>query len=436
MEKIKLFISTFVIAMLFVTVSCDTTEVVEETSYTYSVSKVSWSDPIDNDKDGYATNGVLTVFVNLEEDVTRNIDVRVYFLAAGGGAYSFYTSVNDIEFKGIDSPIPVQVMVGAPNRELIYGNYDFKIEIHESGSESIKATAEKGDTEIEGADQLGGQKFETLAADQIYDVKVHWENINDQNGNGYATDASLFVDVNIEQNLTKEVKVELYHKERSKSDYTLYASSPQYQINFDDSSDVYKFEIGTPPLELMMGIYDFKIIVYETGIYSPVAMLDSASIEPMADSLRGRKFETGNDDGYFYTIDTSRIFWTDRYDFNMNDYTVSRTLNLNVDVDKEESRQIWVQVYYKETDSVNYNFFNSYYEDSPWSINGGNDTNDIVSIAIGPLADTTKNLNKHNYDFLVNILEANNTFVVTSASDAESDSLRSQTFETAHQDSL
>jgi len=67
---------------------------------------------------------------------------------------------------------------------------------------------------------------------------------------------------------------------------------------------------------------------------------------------------------------------------------------------------------------------------------GGKDTNDIVSIAIGPLADTTKNLNKNNYDFLVNILEAGNTLVVTSASEVESDSLYSQAFETAHQDSL
>ena len=432
-----IFLFSFIFFTSILFVSCETTAVEEVVDYTYSVSRVFWSEPVDNNADGYMTNRVLTVHVNLEEDVTRQIDVRMYFRPVGATAYSFYGSMNDIDFEGINSPLTVQFMVGPPlYRELLYGNYDFKVEIYESGSDKIEAKVDKDDTDIPGADLLGGQKFESLATDQIYSINVRWLDIADENENGYATQAALIVDVNIEQNLTKQVKVELYKKEQNEANYSLYETTSPFEIQFDSVEDSILFAIGVPPKELKYGTYNFKVVVYETGIYSPVAVLEPSSADQMADSLSNRKFETRIDDGYFYSIDTSNIFWTDLVDLNSNDTTSARKLNLNVNVDKNESRAIWAKIYYRESNEENYNFYTSVYENSPWQINGEEDDSDIMSITIGDITDTTKYLHKNGYDFLITIFEAGEPVAVTSVSATDSYQLQNQAFETASEDSL
>ena len=89
MKKLLVILSFISLMGIFI-VSCDTTEVEEVVDYTYSISKVFWSDAVDNNKDGYLTNNVLTIHINLEENVTRNIDVRLYFTPIGGTNFTFY----------------------------------------------------------------------------------------------------------------------------------------------------------------------------------------------------------------------------------------------------------------------------------------------------------------------------------------------------------
>ncbi|MFH2031337.1 MAG: hypothetical protein ABIJ40_12100 [Bacteroidota bacterium] len=439
MKKIILMLIPMLMLFLLVISSCDTTEPDKPKNYNYSISKVFWTDSVDNNKDGHTTNRVLWIHVNLEENVTRTIEARLYYKPTLVSTYTYYGSTAELNIDGINSPLTIQYMIGPPiGRELMYGTYDFSVEIYEIGSERIEASATKEDTSVTGSDFLTGQNFEALNTDQIYSVKVWWKNIIDKNGNGNAQKAELFVDVNIDDDLTKEVTTELYYKERNDEKYALYAYEGPYQIKYNVDADTVKFKVGEPPNELKQGQYDFKIVVYEEGFYFPVAILDpdAAEPDPMVDSLVSRKFETNVDDGYYYTIKS--VEWLSGVDANSNGYYAKRSLTMDVNVDKNEQRKIWVKVFYQHKDSARSKEYTTFFntDTTSHSINGLNDANDKFTVEIGGITDSTKLLYKSEYNFLVDILEFGAEDIMTSAGSKTHAVLALQKFETATQDTL
>lgn len=412
--------------------SCNPSEPEKLTDdYTYSIVKASWDNPVDNNGDGYATNRNLIFQVKLDENVKRDIIARIYYKPNGGSNYTFYGESIEYAIDGFTSPITIEYPVGSPKKELKRDIYDFMIEVYEQSSERLEASLQASDSL---GTSLHNQKFESLSTDQIYNVNITWSDIFDNNKNGYAQTANLKIDVNVEKNISKDVFLTLFYKKSGETNYTAYKTESTFTIHYQDHGDAIDIGVGTKLNgELENGEYDFQVVVYEAKTQNIVAVLDPAE----SDSLSRRKFETRDEDSYYYTINYGTIQWTDKVDLNNNGYTSSRKILIDVDVDKNTERELYASVYYVNEDSIQGDStqYNEYYTDKNTFYKiFGQSSIDPISLEIGALQDTTKYLFKGKYNFILNFYEKGDTNIVATVGNLSSALLSLQQFETFTQD--
>ena len=389
-NKINVMISLvkgiFVIAastalILFTIISCDTVE--EEPDYTYTIENVWWSDSIDGNSDGYPYFKRLNFNVHIAEDVSQRISPRIYYKVHDATTYSFYAYANDYQATGGGQDNNVFVSIGSPNKELSRGHYDFSIEIYEPGNDRLEA---KTDSTFDNV--LMNNPFEESSADKVYSVDAWWTNQYDRNKNEYWRNAQLNFDVDVEEGVTKTVDVDLLFRNSESETYTLYNSFNDITITGTTNQDSVSYTVGLPNDELEYGTYDFRINVYEAGSSVLAAFIDEGSSQ-----LNDVKFETEDEDSYFYSVE--KVWWTDLIDNDGDGYTSSRLLNFNVDVDKEDTREIYAKVYFRHPDSSDYSIYDS---TANFSIHEA-DTTDFNKMFI-------TQLDSSEYDFLITVLES------------------------------
>ncbi len=128
-----MFTRAFILIPLFlIAVSCNPTVIEED--YNYSFKKVWWSDVIDGNQDGYAQFKRLNFNINLSEQVTRKIQARIYYKLKSSSSFTFYGVTQETEVLGNNTDNNLFYSIGAPNKELNRGYYDFSIEVFEINS--------------------------------------------------------------------------------------------------------------------------------------------------------------------------------------------------------------------------------------------------------------------------------------------------------------
>jgi hypothetical protein len=361
--KLKYYISIILTVITFITFfSCDKEE---EVDYNYNFYDARWSgDYSDQDSDGYATSRLLRCFLNLEEDVTRNVYAKVYYRTDTVSEYVYYSDTREYEFKGIESPLIMEIALGALEKELYVGSYNFLIEVYEVGSERLEAEISDKDTSV-----LGNIKFEKLKDDQNVSLSAKWTEQEDLNADGYNSYSKLIFDANLDVGISKDYEAMLYYRLVDETDYTLFEKSEMFTVTGSNPNDSIEFNIGRKPDELPMGEYTFRIALYEYGSFFPVAYLEPEE----ATVLQNLMFQTKDEDSYFYEIKSA--VWGTGTDNDADGYYQIRNLIIDVNVDKDVNRVVFANIYIKHRDSTNFMCYDS---TIVFTINGAS-ANDIFT---------------------------------------------------------
>jgi hypothetical protein len=384
-----------------------------EEDYTYSISKVWWTDSIDANFDRYATSRRLNFTIRVLENVSRRINARIFHKLHEASSYTFYSFLGERDVQGGNVDNNFSVAVGSPNTELIRGIYDFKIEVFETRSNRTEVVT----TPVE-LNSLGNQKFEESTKDKNFSINIRWVDTKDRNENGYYQNARLRINVDVDAALEKSINLKLLYKPSSASVYQLYHTFTDYKIFGNSLLDTVSCFVGSEKLELEYGAYDFRIELYETGRSTFSALADETTPE-----LNDVKFEKESDDEFYYTL--SNIAWSNAIDLDSDTYTQFRRLNFKIDVDKNVERTLFAKLYYRHPDSSDYSRYDS---TAHFKITGKSATNTFF-INVG----TSKvSLDSSKYDFLISIYEPSKTEVEafqTFAGASTDTLLRKQRFE-------
>lgn len=420
MKRIIIFLSF--LGLLFIFFSCDTVE--EPQNYTYKIGGVWWSDAIDGNLDGYPQYERLNFIVLLKENTSQNVNGRVYYKLKEASGFSFYAFSQDKRIVGNNKKNNFFVSIGSPNKKLQRGIYDFTIEIYQNNQPDIKAKPDSLQLVT-----LSNRPFESSASDYNLTLKINWTNQVDRNGNGYLRSASLIIDANIDKAVSKNLDAKLYYKKSTENNFQFYYERNNFEITGDTDVDTIMIPVGVTNIELKKDEYDFKVDIFEAG------KKDLLAFEDMENPLLSKqKFETEDDDSYYYTI--SNVWWSDSTDLDNDTYTSSRKIHFDVDVDKNETRALFAKIYLRPSadDSSDYETF--YDSTANFSITGTNN-NDAYSVWIGK--NNTVALDSNKYDFLISVYDAlvdSPQVVEASISAFTTNTLSKQKFETASQDSL
>ena len=413
MKKIKS-ISILLIAILFCQVSC--LKIVIDN--TYEIKSISWIDEgLDFDKDDYPTNRTLECMLFLLEPVSRDIEIRIYYRLSDTRDYIFYASIDEEGFMGgTDTPINIQIGL---TRELSHGNYDFLIEIYEKDNDRVEASGT-----IENA------PFERLASDQNYDLSAWWSDYDDYDYDNYPRSAFLNIDVDISLSIAKEVKAEvLYQKVGSDEDYISYFKSDYYTIN-GDNNDTLSVPTGFYPDTLGHGLYNFKIVIMERNIFSPVLIY----VGEQTSSLKEIPFENDLEDGYLYSLNTESLGWTVIIDNDGDGYAQNKVLLLDVDIDKDETVEVIAKIFRKQVDEENYIVLDS---TDIFTVTGSG-PGDLVYLPVhSTLVTDSVKMPHGEYDFMISVFEIlpNTEYDLRFSSDSiDGTILKTQKFELSSED--
>ena len=386
----RLFLSLFTGLILIAAVSCNTVE--QTPDYNYSIDSVWWSDSIDANVNGYVSFKRLNFNVHLAENVSRFIEGRVYYKLEEASDFSFYAFSKKTEVAGNNADNLFYVSIGSPNAELRRGLYDFNIEIYERGKDKLEAETGSKDSLA-----LSGNKFEESSTDNNYTLSAWWDDGYDRDGDGYWRYAKLVIDAGNDANVTRTVTAKIYYKKADSTNYILYHTIPDFTITGQTEQDTVSW-------------YIVKFIDQETPV------------------LKDVKFETEDEDSYYFSID--KVWWTDSLDVDGDSYTQLRKLNFDVNVDRNQTFKIFAKIFVRHPDSTDYEKYDS---TASFNITGSN-TTDAYSTFIGAFP---SELDSADYDFLISIYEdlPDTLQVVETAISAETVGLlKGQHFETITQD--
>ena len=213
MKNIIILISLLVIvASMF---SCNTVE--EEPNYTYKIDSVWWSDPLDGNSDGYNQFERLNFNVHIEENTSQNISGRVYYKLREAYNFSFYAFSEDKRIIGSNENNYLFVSVGSPNKELQRGTYDFSIEIFQNNQSDLKAEPDSLQLIT-----LSNKEFELSDNDNTFTLNLSWIDELDITRHGYNRSASLVVDANNNESVTRKLDAKLYYKRSEETEFQFY----------------------------------------------------------------------------------------------------------------------------------------------------------------------------------------------------------------------
>ncbi|MBT4410918.1 MAG: hypothetical protein HOC82_13855, partial [Bacteroidetes bacterium] len=303
--------------------------------------------------------------------------------------------------------------------ELSHGNYDFLIEIYEKDNDRVEASGT-----IENA------PFERLASDQNYDLSAWWSDYDDYDYDTYPRSAFLNIDVDISLSIAKEVKAEvLYQKVGSDEDYISYFKSDYYTIN-GNNNDTLSVPTGFYPDTLGHGLYNFKIVIMELNVFSPVLIY----VGEQTSSLKEIPFENDFEDGYLYSLNTESLGWTVIIDNDGDGYAQNKVLLLDVDIDKEETVDVFVKIFRKQVDEENYMVLDS---TDIFTITGSG-PGDLVYLPVhSTLVTDSVKMPHGEYDFMISVFEIlpNTEYDLRFSSDSiDGTILKTQKFELSSED--
>ena len=276
MQTTKLIMLVMSFIMTLFLANCQKT-IDPETKQEITIKGVMLDGFSDLDEDGYASylrfnfdvdvsSGSKNVFIKLGVRFTDPADTSTYFE---------YFESSPITIEGATSEDAKYVSVGLPNTELPQAGYDFLF---------IVFDAEEADTrlaEISAKDNslIRNIPIENSATDIAVTIFDAWFGDEvDNDGDGYVSQATLWVDVDEYGYNGTEVFLALYDKLSSASDYELIGLSDPFVINGTASEDLRGLTLSG----YATGSYDFRVETYFNGNYYVEDMVDAGNTSALA----------------------------------------------------------------------------------------------------------------------------------------------------------
>jgi hypothetical protein len=413
----KTFLAAFAGIILITFVCCNNDD--EEKNYTYSIKRIYWSDSLDSNQDGFSQFKRLHYIVELEENVTRTIVAEVYYRPKNASEFSFYGFSDFSRVEGGMVENDLSADIGFPNKELKRGVYDFKLELYEKNSSRLEAKSDSLQDDL-----MSNQRFDQSSRDKSYTLDISWGHIDDRDEDGYARNAVLLVDINVLDDVSKEVELYVYSKAEGDTTYTLYNSFKDIKITSSSPDDFTAVDIGTLHRELETNEYDFRLELFEKGSDILLQFIDEK-----LDLLNNRKFERQSEDSYEYTV--ANIFWSDTVDVDQDGFSHKRKLHFDINLDRDLTKELNAKIFFRHQDSSKYRVYDS---TNTFSVKGS-EKDDIIF----QIGNANSKLDSSFYDVLVSayeITEIDTQLAISFPIVEDTTLFNMQKFETESQDSL
>ena len=290
----KIYLKILIFCILFI-VSCtlpDNSEIIKQVK----IENVFLSDVVDNDVDGFASSlklnfslkiigGNSTVIIKLFSKKSEDNDTSTY---------SLYYDSGPAEIS-VNSSNEQVIQIGNPNAELIRSKYDFLVQVLPVNAPDFIVAEISAKTDS----ILAGLTFEPSVLEaKLMISTAYWDLLIDYDGDGYARNASLITDVNVDTG-SAQVFLAIFYRLSESPAYQLYTLSEDFVVNESSSFDLYEAIV----LNLPFGIYDFKIDVHFSGS-EKVEISYDMSDNPALSNVR---FELPSEDPW----QTAYIFYHD-----------------------------------------------------------------------------------------------------------------------------
>jgi hypothetical protein len=378
-----------------------------------------WGSVVDNDGDGKSSSRKL--YFDVDANVgSISIYAKIYYEKNESGQWLRYYTTSDFTIQWNDSGDTYWILVGGENGELS-GSYDFVIKIYQTGTSNLLATYGPADD-----DDLNDELFETRNEDgiQVYTIRdVWWQNIVDNDGDGYRSSGELWFDVNVNFGSGYVYAILLYEKDES-GNWLTYDRTPNFAISGNSNNDKQYFQVGNSPNELSRGSYDFAIMVYDVNTDSLLTKIVAIDDEDINDEL----FESSSEDvAPAINFWVSNAWWTDAIDNDGDSYTSSRKLYFDVDVNIG-TRNVYAEIYYEKNESGIWVF---YYRTPAFSITGSE--NDPFWVLIGG---SNGELGRGSYDFKIVVYNVETGQRVASRGPSDDADLNDELFESSAEEQV
>jgi len=270
---------------------------------TLSIKDVWISDPQDADGDDF----VSSYHLNFDLDVSNgsmNVFVWLGFQVhdAADTAQSYYPYFESVNFtvEGTGENDAQYIAIGSPNIELPQGAYDFLLIVFD-GSEEDKRLAEVSESDF---DDMLNIPIESSATDiGIYIFDAFVEDFVDDDGDGYASQATLWVDVDEEGTSGSDVRLALYEKESGAGSYNFLGLTNPFTVTGDAGTDIVGIDLDGFPY----GTYDFMVeLIFNNSLF--LEDVKEASTWP---DLSGIQLESVAEDQPQFPLTFNNLVYTD-----------------------------------------------------------------------------------------------------------------------------
>jgi hypothetical protein len=274
-----------------------------EPNPTLSIKDVWISDIQDADQDGFVSsyhlnfdldvsNGSMNVFVWLGFQVHDDADTAQSY-------YPYFESAN-FTVQGTGESDAQYIEIGPSNIELPQGAYDFLFIVFD-GSEEDKRLAEVSESDD---DDMMNIPIESGATDiGIYIFDAFFEDFVDQDGDGYASLATLWVDVDEEGARGSDVRLALYEKASGAGSYNFLGLTDPFTVTGEAGTDIAGIDLDGFP----HGDYDFKVEL----LFNNSLVLEDAKEASNWSDLAGIPLEQAAEDQPQFTITFNNLVYTD-----------------------------------------------------------------------------------------------------------------------------
>jgi hypothetical protein len=226
-----------------------------------------WQDSLDKGCDGYTQFRRLWVDVDVDDGSTRTVYLKIYTKAASSLLWVLYCTTSTFVISGNSAGDSFWTSIGSPNPELSRDSHSFIVEAFEA----LSGTSVASRGPVDDADLLA-QHFETSAGDAAGCPYAFgdcvWINSLDADGDGYAEEGRLWVDIRRQFLGGYEASLKVYCKVAGSSTYELYATTLSYYLY--GVQNFLEIEVGGASRALERGTYDFKVELWAAGNYKAV----------------------------------------------------------------------------------------------------------------------------------------------------------------------
>jgi len=260
-----------------------------ESGPTMTLNSYRWSDPVDQDHDGYACARPVRFNVTLKDFYCPSypVYVRATYHPSGGITNMEWFDSKTSTFTSSQSTQTLDAVVDQHQRFTIgFGEWDFRLSV--TAGPFFWSSPPVYDYQVSRG--LTAQKFELDDQDETPAEcsKMGWDTPPirvDQDGDGYRSKDCLYLSTGS----WSDCYYKLYYKLSGQADFTYYLTSEHKILN---PTDTFALLVGNPDSELAHGVYDFKVELYNTNTDYLVRTYD----ETTNPQLNDQKFEQENQD--------------------------------------------------------------------------------------------------------------------------------------------